>query len=278
MTDAPPGWRPTGSIDTPPGWRPTGSIDTPSTPAQNALELRHLHKSYGGRKSEVVALADMSLTVRRGEFVCLVGSSGCGKSTLLHMIAGLETVTSGTIETHVGRPALMFQESALFPWLSVTKNLDLPLRLAGLDAPTRKRRIAELLALVGLETFGDAHPHQLSGGMRQRVALVRALAQGAKLLLLDEPFAALDAMSRDRLHEELERLWQAHGLTILFVTHNAREAVRLADRVVMLAPRPGRILSEHIIDLPRPRRIESAEVATRAAFLLDALKAAHAVD
>jgi NitT/TauT family transport system ATP-binding protein len=172
----------------------------------------------------------------------------------------------------------MFQESALFPWSSVARNLELPLRLAGLDAAARRTRVTELLTLVGLETFGDAHPHQLSGGMRQRVALARALAQGARLLLLDEPFAALDAMSRDRLHAEMESICQSQGLTVLFVTHNAREAVRLADRVVLLAPRPGRILSEHTIDLPRPRRIESAEVATRAAALLDALEAAHAVD
>jgi NitT/TauT family transport system ATP-binding protein len=255
------------------------ATDTPSgASAPPALELRHLRKVYGGRKTPVVALQDMTLTVHEGEFVCLVGASGCGKSTLLHMIAGLESVSSGTIATPIGRPALMFQESALFPWSSVARNLELPLRLAGLDAPARRARVAELLALVGLETFADAHPHQLSGGMRQRVALARALAQGARLLLLDEPFAALDAMSRDRLHAELERIWQAQRLTVLFVTHNAREAVRLADRVVMLAPRPGRILSEHPIDLPRPRRIESAEVATRAASLLDALEAAHAVD
>ena len=249
--------------------------------AAPALEIRHLRKVYGGRKAPVTAIEDLNLTVSQGEFVCLVGASGCGKSTLLHMLAGLESVTAGEIAISPAlgkRPALMFQESALFPWLSVFRNLDLPLRLAGLDAPARRIRIAELLALVKLEAFADAQPHQLSGGMRQRVALVRALAQGAKLLLLDEPFAALDAMSRDRLHEELERIWQAERLTILFVTHNAREAVRLADRVVMLEPRPGRILSTHTIELPRPRRIESAEVATRAAHLLDLLKAAHAVD
>jgi NitT/TauT family transport system ATP-binding protein len=265
------------------GTGPLGGADPRSgrgggAKTEPALDIRGLRKVYGGRKSPVTAIENLNLTVARGEFVCLVGASGCGKSTLLHMLAGLESVTEGTLTLPIGRPALMFQESALFPWLSVTKNLDLPLRLAGLDAPARKTRIAELLALVKLEAFADAQPHQLSGGMRQRVALVRALAQGAKLLLLDEPFAALDAMSRDRLHEELERIWHDEGLTILFVTHNAREAVRLADRVVMLAPRPGRILSEHHIDLPRPRRIESPEVATRAANLLDLLKAAHAVD
>jgi NitT/TauT family transport system ATP-binding protein len=243
-----------------------------------ALELHQLRKAYGDGPNAVVAIEGLDLTVQPGEFVCLVGASGCGKSTLLHILSGLDAPTSGRIRMPIGRAALMFQESALFPWLTVERNIDLPLKLAGLSKEARKARVDELLALVGLRDFAGHRPHQLSGGMRQRVALVRALAQGARLLLLDEPFAALDAMSRDRLHEELERIWASEKLTVLFVTHNAREAVRLADRVVMLAPRPGRILSEQRIDLPRPRRIESAEVAQLAAHLLDQLKAAHAVD
>jgi NitT/TauT family transport system ATP-binding protein len=243
-----------------------------------ALELHQLRKAYGDGPNAVVAIEGLDLTVQPGEFVCLVGASGCGKSTLLHILSGLDAPTSGRIRMPIGRAALMFQESALFPWLTVERNIDLPLKLAGLSKEARKARVDELLALVGLRDFAGHRPHQLSGGMRQRVELVRALAQGARLLLLDEPFAALDAMSRDRLHEELERIWASEKLTVLFVTHNAREAVRLADRVVMLAPRPGRILSEQRIDLPRPRRIESAEVAQLAAHLLDQLKAAHAVD
>ena len=252
----------------------------PSVPpsGEPALELHQLRKAYGDGPNAVVAIEGLDLTVQPGEFVCLVGASGCGKSTLLHILSGLDAPTSGRIRMPIGRAALMFQESALFPWLTVERNIDLPLKLAGLSKEARKARVDELLALVGLRDFAGHRPHQLSGGMRQRVALVRALAQGARLLLLDEPFAALDAMSRDRLHEELERIWASEKLTVLFVTHNAREAVRLADRVVMLAPRPGRILSEQRIDLPRPRRIESAEVAQLAAHLLDQLKAAHAVD
>ena len=247
----------------------------PGTPA---LELKQLRKAFGRGAEQVVALEGLDLRVEPGEFVCLLGASGCGKSSLLHMLTGLDDATSGQISMPIGRAALMFQESALFPWLTVEQNIDLPLKLAGLSPAERRDRIASLLDLVGLKAFAGHRPHQLSGGMRQRVALVRALAQGARLLLLDEPFAALDAMSRDRLHEELERIWQSERLTVLFVTHNAREAVRLSDRVIMLAPRPGRVLSEHRIDLPRPRRIESAEVAEVAAYLLDTLKAAHAVD
>jgi len=255
--------------------QPTQAAPPPDEPA---LELHQLRKAYGDGPNAVVAIEGLDLTVQPGEFVCLVGASGCGKSTLLHILSGLDAPTSGRIRMPIGRAALMFQESALFPWLTVERNIDLPLKLAGLSKEARKARVDELLALVGLRDFAGHRPHQLSGGMRQRVALVRALAQGARLLLLDEPFAALDAMSRDRLHEELERIWASEKLTVLFVTHNAREAVRLADRVVMLAPRPGRILSEQRIDLPRPRRIESAEVAQLAAHLLDQLKAAHAVD
>ena len=245
---------------------------------QAAVELVELTKTYPTRTATVTALERLSLRVEPGEFVCILGASGCGKSTLLHLLAGLEAPTSGSIRLPEGRPALMFQESALFPWLTAAKNIELPLKVGGMSPEKRRVRVDELLALVGLETFRDAQPHQLSGGMRQRAALARALAQGAHLLLLDEPFAALDAMTRDRLHAELERIWQTEGLTVLFVTHNAREAVRLADRVIMLRPRPGRFLSSHDITLPRPRRIESAEVATRAAELLDALKAAHAID
>jgi NitT/TauT family transport system ATP-binding protein len=165
----------------------------------------------------------------------------------------------------------MFQESALFPWLTVEENVAFPLQMQGVPRAERKRRVAELLAMVHLESFGRRRPHELSGGMKQRVALARALAQQANLLLMDEPFAALDAMMRDHLHSELETLWQRTGLTVVFVTHNVREAVRLGDRVLLLSSRPGRLVAEYAIDIPRPRRIESPEVARTAREITDRL-------
>jgi len=218
-----------------------------------------------GRPAPVVALEQFDLRVHRGELVCLVGASGCGKSTLLNLIAGLDQPTDGTIDTFGKRPALMFQEGALFPWLTALQNVELALKLAGeRDRKARRRRAGELLALVQLADAGERRPHQLSGGMRQRVSLARALAQNAEVLLMDEPFGALDAMTRDALHDELERVWRATGVTIIFVTHNVREAVRLADRVVLLASRPGRVIAEFPIDIERPRRIESADVGALA--------------
>ena len=173
-----------------------------------------------------------------GEFVCLVGASGCGKTTLLNLVAGLDHATSGEV-VRSGKAGLMFQEAALFPWLTVGKNVELALRLRRRAPQPAQARVLELLELVQLEGFVDKQPHELSGGMRQRVALARALAQEADVLLMDEPFGALDAMTRDLLHDELERIWQETGSTILFVTHNVREAARLADRIVLLTSRPG---------------------------------------
>jgi NitT/TauT family transport system ATP-binding protein len=209
--------------------------------------------------------------VRAGEFVCLLGASGCGKSTLLDLVAGLEEPTGGLLRSDAGS-ALMFQESALFPWLTVQRNVELPLQLHGVPAAERRERVAELLDLVRLSEFATKRPHELSGGMRQRVALARALAQDAPILLMDEPFGALDAMTRDVLHAELERIWEVTGRTVLFVTHNVREAVRLGDRVVLLSSRPGRVLAEFDVDLPRPRRIDSTEVALLAADITDRLR------
>jgi sulfonate transport system ATP-binding protein len=197
--------------------------------------------------------------VAPGEFVCLIGASGCGKSTLLSLVADLDKPTSGEVSTGGRRVSLMFQESALFPWLTAARNIELPLRAGGMPRAQRRDRVAELLDLVHLSAFADKRPHQLSGGMRQRVALARALAQDAEVLLMDEPFGALDAMTRDLLHEVLEGIWRRRQLSILFVTHEVREAVRLGDRVVLLSSRPGRVIGEFPVEFDRPRGMDSAQ-------------------
>jgi NitT/TauT family transport system ATP-binding protein len=228
------------------------------------VALNNVSKRFGSGDNSVLALDRVSLQVRAGEFVCLVGASGCGKTTLLNLVADLDRPSSGEV-VRAGRPALMFQESALFPWLSVGKNVDLALRLRKVPRSERKARVGDLLNLVSLGSFAGKQPHQLSGGMRQRVALARALAQEADVLLMDEPFGALDAMTRDVMHDELERIWQQTGATILFVTHNVREAARLADRIVLFTSRPGRVAAEFPVDVRRPRRIEAPDVAAIAA-------------
>ncbi|NUP54153.1 MAG: ABC transporter ATP-binding protein [Catenulispora sp.] len=227
---------------------------------QPAVRLAGVTKTF--RDGGAPVLDGIDLDVAPGEFVCLLGASGCGKSTLLTIAAGLDAPTQGTVEVPDGRAALMFQESALFPWLTAGQNIDLALRLRGLSARRERRAEAErLLALVRLHGAYDKRPHQLSGGMRQRVALARALAQDSSVLLMDEPFAALDAITRDVLHEELVRLWEATGLAVVFVTHNVREAVRLGQRVVLLSSRPGRVAREWRVDIPQPRRVEDKDVA-----------------
>jgi NitT/TauT family transport system ATP-binding protein len=237
-----------------------------------AIVLRGVSKVYGHAGAAVPALDRVSLEVATGEFVCLVGASGCGKSTLLNLVAGLDQPTSGAIERPGGAVALMFQEAALFPWLTVARNVELALQLRKIPKAERRGRVADLLEMVHLSGFATKRPHELSGGMRQRVALARALAQDARVLLMDEPFGALDAITRDLLHDELERLWREAGLTVLFVTHNVREAVRLGDRVVMLSSRPGRVTSDLTVTAARPRRIESPEVAELAGAILDELR------
>jgi NitT/TauT family transport system ATP-binding protein len=210
----------------------------------------------------VAALKDISLTVEAGQFVCLVGASGSGKSTLLNLLSGLEQPTEGRVDTGGGRVALMFQEPALMPWLTALGNVLLPVRIRGkLSEQAAHEEARRLLTMVGLRDFTRKRPHQLSGGMRQRVALARALAQEAEVLLMDEPFGALDAITRDLLHEELEQIWRDRRMTVIFVTHNAREAVRLGDRVIVMTSRPGRVAADIAIDLPRPRRSESVELA-----------------
>ena len=237
-----------------------------------AIEVRDVSQTYHDGRSSLKALDNVSLAVREGEFVCLLGASGCGKTTLLNLIVGLYHLTSGTIDVGGRRVALMFQDPALFPWLTVSRNIDMAMRFRGVAKPERDARIAELLKLVHLDQFGDKRPHELSGGMRQRVALARALAQDADVLLMDEPFGSLDAMTRDVLHDELERLWRETGLTILFVTHNVREAVRLGDRVVLLSSRPGRVVAEFPVEVERPRRIDSAPVSELSGEITDRLR------
>ena len=223
-----------------------------------AVRLQHVSQRFGDGP---LVLDDVSLDVAPGEFVCLLGASGCGKSTLLNVVAGLDRPTAGSVQVPGGGSALMFQDPALFPWLTAAANVELALRLRGVGRKERRERAQELLELVRLRDAGGKRPHELSGGMRQRVALARALAQDSHVLLMDEPFAALDAITRDVLHEELVRIRESQSLTVLFVTHNVREAVRLGDRVVLLSSRPGRVAQSYPVGIEHPRRIESPEVA-----------------
>jgi NitT/TauT family transport system ATP-binding protein len=244
---------------------------TAVTEAPATVTLAGVSKVYGRGGSAVRALDRVSLAAAPGEFTCLIGASGCGKSTLLSLVAGLDQPTSGEISVG-GRVALMFQEPGLFPWLTAAGNVELALRARGVHKAERKQRAAELLDTVHLGGFGKKRPHELSGGMRQRVALARALAQDADVLLMDEPFGALDAMTRDLLHDELDRVCEGRNLTVLFVTHNVREAVRLGDRVVLLSSRPGRVIAEYKVPIERPRRIDSAPVAELAGTITDRLR------
>ena len=239
--------------------------------AEAAVRLTKVGKTF--RDGGAPVLEGIDLSVAPGEFVCLLGASGCGKSTLLNLIADLDKPSGGTVDVPSGRAALMFQESALVPWLSAGANIDLALRLRGRSGKRERRAEAErLLELVRLRGAYDKRPHQLSGGMRQRVALARALAQDSKVLLMDEPFAALDAITRDVLHEELIRLWETTGLAVVFVTHNVREAVRLGQRVVLLSSRPGRVAHEWYVDIPQPRRVEDKAVADLSVEITDHLR------
>jgi NitT/TauT family transport system ATP-binding protein len=244
---------------------------TAVTEAPAAVTLAGVSKVYGRGAAAVPALDQVSLTAAPGEFTCLIGASGCGKSTLLNLVAGLDRPTSGEISVG-GRVALMFQEPGLFPWLTAAGNVELALRARGVGRGERRERAAELLEAVHLGGFGKKRPHELSGGMRQRVALARALAQDADVLLMDEPFGALDAMTRDLLHDELDRVCEGRNLTVLFVTHNVREAVRLGDRVVLLSSRPGRMIAEYQVPIERPRRIDSGPVAGLAGKITDRLR------
>ena len=239
-----------------------------------AVRIQGVHRWFGSGPSAVHALEDFSLAVHPGEFLCLVGASGCGKTTLLNLVAGLDRPNAGTVDIGGRRAALMFQEGALFPWLTARGNIELALKLGGFgNRRERRERADELLHKVQLRDAADRRPHELSGGMRQRVSLARALAQEADVLLMDEPFGALDAMTRDLLHDELERIWLASKMTVLFVTHNVREAARLGDRIVLLASRPGRVIREYPVTSSRPRRIESPDVGEIATEITAELRA-----
>ncbi|MFN3687310.1 ABC transporter ATP-binding protein [Salinarimonas sp.] len=249
-------------------------------PAAAKLAVEAVSKSFSGRHGSVQALDRVSLAVRPGEIVCLVGPSGCGKSTLLDIMAGLARPDAGRVLAE-GRPVtgpgpdrlVMFQEAGLFPWLDALGNVMFGLRLRkDLDEAARREIAHAHLALVGLKGFERAFAHQLSGGMRQRVALARALAPDPALLLMDEPFSALDALTRERLYEDVQRIFATTGKTAILVTHNVREAVCLGDRVVVMAPRPGRIASEHAVGLPRPRDVNSVALAEIAATIAADLK------
>jgi NitT/TauT family transport system ATP-binding protein len=256
---------------TPPDDAPADTpADEPGRP-RPAVAVRGVSKVYGGGRAAVAALDRIDLDVAPGQLVCVVGASGCGKSTLLNLIAGLDQPTAGSVEVE-GRTGLMFQEAALFPWLTVAGNVDLALKLRKVPRAERRDRVLSLLETVRLEPFAGKRPHELSGGMRQRVALARAFAQDADVLLMDEPFGALDAMTRDVLHDELERLYRERHLTVVFVTHNVREAARLADRIVVLTSRPGTVKA--VVDVPvaRPRVIESREVSELALHVTDLLR------
>jgi NitT/TauT family transport system ATP-binding protein len=255
-------------------------VDRAHGSAVPKVGLNEICLSYRTQSGErLLALEGINLDVRAGEFLCIVGPSGCGKSTLLHLIAGLQAPTSGRIlvdGTRIEGPGtdriMIFQDHGLFPWLTVGQNVEFGMKMKGLPKAERRDKTQNYLRLVHLGKFENSYIHQLSGGMRQRVAIARALATEPDVLLMDEPFAALDAQTRDLLHDELERIWSNTGRTIIFVTHNVREAVRLGDRVVLLTFRPGRVKREFPINLPRPRSLEDPTVALAAREVLDELR------
>jgi NitT/TauT family transport system ATP-binding protein len=244
------------------------SAPPPSARAGASLALEDVSLSVDAYGGTVEILRHVTLDVSAGEFVCLLGPSGSGKSTILNLLAGFAKPSSGGVRQAgklVDSPgpdrAVVFQDAALFPWMTLRDNIEFPQKLQGMSAPARAAKSEELLRLVHLWRFRDRHPHELSGGMRQRGAIARALATDPAVLLMDEPFAALDAQTREILQGEVERIWSATRKTVVFVTHNVREAVRLADRVVLMGTRPGRVLYEEIVDLPRPREANNARVS-----------------
>jgi NitT/TauT family transport system ATP-binding protein len=247
----------------------------------DSFRIEGVSKRFVTKRSEVHALDDVSLGIGQGEFVCLIGPSGCGKSTLLNIMAGLMQPDAGTVLADgeaVTGPArdrlMMFQESALFPWLDAFGNVMFGLKLKpGMTSGERREVAQQYLDMVGLNAFSHTYIHELSGGMKQRVALARALAPDPKMLLMDEPFAALDAITREQLYADVQNIWTQTRKTIVFVTHNVREAACLGDRVVLMSPRPGRIVQEFRIPLPRPRDINSIELAKYASEMAQALKA-----
>lgn len=244
------------------------------------LRVQHVSKSFQSTNGRVSVLEDINLEIQQGEFVCIVGPSGCGKTTLLNIVAGLEKADSGEVwaDDHKINGAgtdrvVIFQEAALFPWLNVVKNVELGLKLKGFNGKERRNTAMEYLKMVHLSKFQHAHVHELSGGMKQRVAIARALAMNPEMLLMDEPFSSLDAQTRWILHYELQNIWLKTRKTILFVTHNIREAVCLADRIIILSISPGKIKKEFLVELPRPRDDNDVNVAEYSTRVMKELKA-----
>ena len=227
------------------------------------LQAQSVSKRFERSGKQVLAIDNFSLTIEEGEFVSIVGPSGCGKSTFLHMVGGFEPIAEGSISV-AGRPVsapgpdrgMLFQDYALFPWRTVLGNVGWSLEVAGMGKREREERAEYYLDMVGLSSFRDAYPSELSGGMQQRIALARVLAFEPAMLLMDEPFGALDAQTREIMQEELTTIWQRHKRTVLFVTHDIEEAVYLSDRVIVFSARPGRLKADITIDLPRPRKPE----------------------
>jgi len=253
---------------------------TAANTVSSKLVLEHVSKWFRTSSLTVHALDDVTLRIAEGEFVCLVGPSGCGKSTLLNIIAGLERPDRGVVQADgqaIAGPGphrlVMFQEASLFPWLTVLGNVLFGLKLInGVSAAERREKAEYFLELVGLKKFMHSNVHELSGGMKQRVALARALAPNPSVLLMDEPFGALDALTREQLYGDIQRIWSQHRKTIVFVTHNVREAVCLGDRVILFSPNPGQIREEFAIPLPRPRDINSVDLARYSTEITRVLK------
>jgi len=246
-----------------------------------AIEIQAVHKVFGSAANRVVALNDVSLAIGKDEFVCVVGPSGCGKTTLLNLLAGFEPPTLGHIRAfghEIRAPGpdrtMMFQDYALFPWLTVKGNIEYGLKRRGIGRDERKHIIQHYVELIDLKGFERKYPQQLSGGMRQRVALARALAVNPSVLLMDEPFAALDSFTRERMQDELVSVWQREKKAVFFITHNIDEAIKLGDRIVVMSPRPGRIIDIVTINAPRPRDVDSQENAKIARQVREMLHAA----
>ena len=255
--------------------RPSGAPSKPEV----VLSVHHVSRRFTTKRHDTLALDDIEVEIMEGEFICIVGPSGCGKTTLLNIVAGFIQPDSGEVRIAgqvVRGPGadriVVFQEPALFPWLNVRANVEFGLKIAGVPRRERHERATASLRLVGLERFSRAYVHELSGGMKQRVQLARSLAVRPSVLLMDEPFAALDAQTRDVMQEELQSLWQQTGATILFVTHNVREAVLLADRIIVMSPSPGRISEQIHVGLPHPRDPNSHRVGDLAALVRDRLR------
>ena len=236
------------------------------TVRQTRLAITGVTKRFAVGDEEIEALARVDLTIQEGEFVCLIGASGCGKSTLLRIVAGFEEPTTGEVQvngvpiTGPGRDrGMVFQDYALFPWMTVQQNIGFGPRQRSFARSEIDEISSEFMRLVGLEKFADRYPSQLSGGMKQRVAIARVLANNASILLMDEPFGALDALTREQLQHELLQIWARTRVTIIFITHSVEEAVLLADRVLVMSAGPGRIANDVAIDLPRPRDVASPE-------------------